>query len=124
MARILVAEDDNAMREFLAIALARSGHDVVSVEDGDSAAQTIKQNHYDLLLTDIRMPGLDGLELAQATRDRLPELPIMLITSYAAEALNARDLIERDVQVFSKPFHLHDLVRQVTHLLSGRAVTT
>lgn len=121
MARILVAEDDNAMREFLAIALARSGHDVVSVEDGDTAAQTIEQNHYDLLLTDIRMPGIDGLELARATRDRLPQLPILLITSYAAEALNASDLIKRDVRVFSKPFHLHDLVHQVTHLLSGCA---
>ena len=65
------------------------------------------------------MPVVDGLELARRARDRLPWLPIMLITSYAAEALSARDLIERDVRVFSKPFHLRDIVRQVTFLLSA-----
>jgi two-component system cell cycle response regulator CpdR len=119
MARILVAEDDDAMRQFLAVALARAGHDIVAVEDGDIAARTIEQDHYDILLSDIRMPVVDGLALARAARDRLPRLPILLITSYAAEALSARDLIARDVRIFSKPFHLHDLVRQVTHLLSA-----
>ena len=61
MARILVAEDDDAMRQFLAVALARSGHDVVAVGDGESASRNIEQNNYDLLLADIRMPGVDGL---------------------------------------------------------------
>lgn len=119
MARILVAEDDDAMRQFLAVALARSGHDVVAVGDGDSAARNIESDNYDLLLADIRMPGVDGLQLARAARDRMPKLPILLITGYAAEALGARDLIERDVRVFSKPFHLHEIVRQVAHLLAA-----
>lgn len=119
MARILVAEDDDAMRQFLAVALARSGHEVVAVGDGDSASRNIEQDDYDLLLADIRMPGIDGLQLARAARDRQPLLPILLITGYAAEALNARDLIEKDVRVFSKPFHLHEIVRQVTHLLAA-----
>ncbi len=118
MARILVAEDDDAMRQFLAVALARSGHDVVAVGDGDSAAKNIEEETYDLLLADIRMPGIDGLALARAARNRLPDLPILLITGYAADALGARDLIESDVRVFSKPFHLHEIVRQVTHLLA------
>lgn len=119
MARILVAEDDDAMRQFLAVALARSGHDVVAVGDGDSASRNILQGDYDLLLADIRMPGIDGLALARAARDRQPMLPILLITGYAAEALSARDLIDRDVRVFSKPFHLHEIVRQVSHLLAA-----
>lgn len=119
MARILVAEDDDAMRQFLAVALARSGHEVVAVGDGESASRNIEQDDYDLLLADIRMPGIDGLQLARAARDRQPLLPILLITGYAAEALNARDLIEKDVRVFSKPFHLHEIVRQVTHLLAA-----
>jgi len=118
MARILVAEDDDAMRQFLVVALARSGHDVVAVGDGDSAVRNIADEHYDLLLADIRMPGVDGLEVARAARARLPSLPILLITGYAHEALSATDLIERDVRVFSKPFHLHEIVRQVTHLLA------
>lgn len=119
MARILVAEDDDAMRQFLAVALARSGHDVVAVGDGDSAARNIEQENYDLLLADIRMPGVDGLQLARAARERQPMMPILLITGYAAEALSARDLIDRDVRVFSKPFHLHEIVRQVTYLLAA-----
>jgi two-component system cell cycle response regulator CpdR len=119
MARILVAEDDDAMRQFLAVALARSGHDVVAVGDGVSASRNIERDDYDLLLADIRMPGVDGLELARAARDRQPMMPILLITGYAAEALSARDLIEKDVRVFSKPFHLHEIVRQVSHLLAA-----
>ncbi len=119
MARILVAEDDDAMRQFLAVALARSGHDVVAVGDGAAAARNILHDTWDLLLADIRMPGIDGLELARAARHSAPRLPILLITGYAAEALGARDLIDSDVRVFSKPFHLHEIVRQVTHLLSA-----
>ena len=119
MARILVAEDDDAMRQFLAVALARSGHDVVAVADGDAAARNIEQDNFDLLLADIRMPGIDGLELARAALKRSPNLPILLITGYAADALGASDLIERDVRVFSKPFHLHEIVRQVSHLLTA-----
>ncbi len=119
MARILVAEDDDAMRQFLAVALARSGHDVVAVGDGDKAVENILRETYDLLLADIRMPGVDGLELARAARSRVPDMPILLITGYAADALNARDLIDSDVRVFSKPFHLHEIVRQVTHLLAA-----
>ncbi len=118
MARILVAEDDDAMRQFLSVALSRSGHDVVAVSDGDSALQNISRETFDLLLADIRMPGVDGLEVARAARNRMPELPIMLITGYAADALDARDLIDSDVRVFSKPFHLQEIVRQVSHLLA------
>ncbi len=107
------------MRQFLAVALARSGHDVVAVGDGDAALQSISRDTFDLLLADIRMPGADGLEVARAARSRRPELPILLITGYAADALGARDLIESDVRIFSKPFHLHEIVRQVSHLLAS-----
>ena len=107
------------MRQFLAVALARSGHDVVAVGDGDAAVENITQETFDLLLADIRMPGANGLEVARAARRRMPDLPILLITGYAADALGARDLIESDVRVFSKPFHLHEIVRQVSHLLAA-----
>ncbi len=119
MARILVAEDDDAMRQFLSVALTRSGHDVVAVSDGNSALENISRESYDLLLADIRMPGVNGLDVARAARNRMPNLPIMLITGYAADALSARDLIEADVRVFSKPFHLQEIVRQVSHLLAA-----
>ena len=76
MARILVAEDDDAMRQFLAVALARAGHDIVAVEDGDIAARTIEQDHYDILLSDIRMPVVDGLALARAARRRCSSAPV------------------------------------------------
>lgn len=120
MSRILVVENNDAMREFLAIALGRVGHDVVLVEDGDFAVQNIEMKHFDLLLTDVCLPGIDGIELVRITLARLPEFPVIIITSYPAEALNARDLIERNVQIFSKPFNLQKLVCQVTQMLSVR----
>ena len=65
MARILLAEDDDSLRAFLVTNLNRAGHEVAAYGDGDSAWEALEHGAYDLLLTDIVMPGLDGIELAR-----------------------------------------------------------
>ncbi len=88
MSRILLAEDDNDMRRFLAKALQNAGHDVVSFDNGRSAYERIREEPFTLLLTDIVMPEMDGIELARRATELDPDLKVMFITGFAAVALN------------------------------------
>lgn len=119
MAQILLAEDDTSMREFLARALGRAGHDVVPVGDGLDALAQLADTPFDLLLADVVMPGLDGIELARRAAKKQPGIKVMFITGFAAVALRAREQSPRDARVLSKPFHLRDLVDQVDLMLSA-----
>ena len=65
MTKILLAEDDDSLRSFLTAALKRAGHEVQAFEDGDKALNALEREVFDLLLTDIQMPGIDGIELAR-----------------------------------------------------------
>ena len=119
MARILLAEDDDSLRGFLARALERAGHDVRVCEDGDEALDALGDGPWDLLLTDIVMPGADGIEVARQAAASQPDLRIMFITGFAAVALNPDSNAPKDAKVLSKPFHLKDLVNEVEKLLAA-----
>ena len=77
MAQILLAEDDDSMREFLAKALTRAGHEVRAVGDGLDALTTLAEEQVDLLLADVVMPGLDGIELARRAAKEQPNIKVM-----------------------------------------------
>ena len=118
MANILLAEDDENMREFLASALRRAGHEVTAVGDGVKALYALADNPVDLLLADVVMPGLDGIELARRAAKSQPQLKVMFITGFAAVALKAREKTPLGTQILSKPFHLRELVDQVETMLA------
>ena len=117
MPHILIVEDDEAMREFLSQAISRSGYYVEAVPDGAEALRRVEQDHFDLLLTDIRMPGLDGIELARRARRRVPGLCVLLVTAYAGDALGMADLDASCTEVLSKPFNLNELIDRVETFL-------
>jgi two-component system cell cycle response regulator CpdR len=119
MARILLAEDDDSLRVFLTSSLARAGHEVESHPDGDSAWDALERGSYDLLLTDIVMPGLDGIELARRAAEVDPAMKIVFITGFAAVALAASTPAPREAKVLSKPFHLKDLVAEVERVIAA-----
>ena len=119
MAKIILAEDDEDMRRFLVRALERAGHTVVSFGEGASAFEEIKQTSYDLLLTDIVMPEMDGIELARRATEIDPDLKVMFITGFAAVALNPDSKAPKDAKILSKPFHLRDLVNEVEKMLQA-----
>ena len=119
LSRILLAEDDESMRGFLERALTKAGYDVASFANGAEAYERLKEEPFSLLLTDIVMPHMDGIELARRASELDPDLKIMFITGFAAVTLNnAADALE-DARVLSKPFHLKDLVSQVESLLEA-----
>ncbi|MEL7542266.1 MAG: response regulator [Pseudomonadota bacterium] len=116
--RILLAEDDTSMRGFLERALQRAGYDVVAFSNGVDALACAEREPFTLLLTDIVMPEMDGIELARLASEHDPDLKIMFITGFAAVTLNTEDRTPSDAKVLSKPFHLRDLVNEVDMLLA------
>ena len=119
MAKIILAEDDDDMRRFLVKALEKAGHHVTAFGEGASAFEEIKLTTFDLLLTDIVMPEMDGIELARRAADLDPHLKIMFITGFAAVALHPDSKAPKDAKVLSKPFHLRDLVAEVDRMMAA-----
>lgn len=121
MARILLTEDDEAVRSFVKRALELDGHTVQAVEDGGEAVEALarEKGAYDLLLSDIKMPVMDGIALALHTARDWPNLPILLMTGFAdqRERANGLDALVHDV--VTKPFSLADIRRAVKDALSG-----
>jgi two-component system cell cycle response regulator CpdR len=115
MIRILLAEDDQAMRTYLARALQNAGYDVTDVDRGTAALPLLEREHFDLLLSDIVMPEMDGIELAQRCAEVSPTTKVMFITGFAAVSLRASREAPH-AKVLSKPFHLRDIVMEVQRI--------
>jgi two-component system cell cycle response regulator CpdR len=119
MTKILLAEDDTDMRRFLVKALQQAGYEVISYDNGLSAYQRLREEPFELLLTDIVMPEMDGIELARRAAELDPDIKIMFITGFAAVALNPDSAAPKHAKVLSKPFHLRDLVNEVQKVLAA-----
>lgn len=103
-ASILLADDDAALRRVVQFKLKQRGFDTTAVEDGRQALSVLKKSRYDLLLSDMRMPGINGLELLEQARKIQPDLEVILITAYAeiSQAVTAVKLGAFDY--LTKPF--------------------
>jgi two-component system cell cycle response regulator CpdR len=124
MARILLAEDDQNVREFVSRALAHAGHDVVEAEDGGLASEIVvaEDGRFDLLLSDIKMPVMDGIALALSVAASHPSLKIMLMTGFADQRERAHGLDQLIYDVIPKPFTLQALMQKVDDALTGKPV--
>ncbi|NOZ42391.1 MAG: response regulator [Alphaproteobacteria bacterium] len=118
MPRILLAEDDDTMRSFLARSLEKAGYQVISVSMGSDALPLLAGGGFNLLLTDIVMPGMDGIELARRATRMQPGLHVMFITGFAAVAMDKAQDRPPNSKVLQKPFHLKDMVDEVDRLFS------
>jgi two-component system response regulator PilR (NtrC family) len=103
MARILVLDDDQGMREFMEIMLTKEGYNVTSADEPSKAINLCRKIDFDLVITDLRMPKIDGIEFLKTIKDHRPETIVILITAYASgeTAVNAMkegayDYVEKD----------------------------
>jgi len=120
MASILVAEDEESVRAFVARALEHAGHAVTTAADGLQAVDALHRERFDMLVTDIVMPNMDGITLAlKATKD-WPDMAVLLMTGYAAERQRAHNLEALIHKVISKPFEMRDFLAAVDEALAAQ----
>jgi two-component system, cell cycle response regulator CpdR len=119
MARILIAEDDEPVRGFVKRALEMDGHVIVAEPDGAAALERLEAEGgaFDLLLSDIRMPLMDGIALALAAGRSFSGLPILLMTGFADQRERAHDLDAIVQDVITKPFSLVEIRAAVARAL-------
>ncbi len=120
MAKLLIADDEAPLRELLERGLTEAGHEVTTVADGMEALQALEREAFDLLLSDITMPELDGISLALKVSKEWPGLPIVLMTGFSDQQARARNLSALVQQIIAKPFALKDLVRTVDDTLKAK----
>ncbi|RED22769.1 response regulator receiver domain-containing protein [Rhodopseudomonas thermotolerans] len=122
MARILIADDEESMRLLVARAIGMDGHETVTAEDGSEALEilTSQNGRFDLLLTDIKMPIMDGIALALAAARDFPELTILLMTGFADQRERASGLDAIVHDVVTKPFSVADIRTAVADALAAK----
>jgi excisionase family DNA binding protein len=104
--RVLVVDDEEGIRDLLAKTLALAEYDVDLSPDGGAALQRLRAYSYDLLITDLKMPGVDGLAVIRETRTFLPQLPIIIITGFSTEASAIEALNLGVTGYLTKPFRV------------------
>ncbi len=117
--KILVVDDDDQIREVLTDMLSIDGYDTVACEDGLSALKAFEEGGFDLVITDLGMPGMSGLELAEEIHVKDPKLPIAMITGWGTQ-LNHDEVALKGIRtVMSKPFHLKDIKTMISELVDS-----
>ena len=121
MAKILITEDEDTLRMFVARALRLDGHETHEAGDGAEGLEKLTEGPFDLLLSDIRMPVMDGIELTHRAAAQFPEMKILLMTGYAEQRERADDLATKIVDVVQKPFALPEIRKAVAKALASSA---
>ena len=120
MAVILIVDDDSNMRWALEKALKKDGYQIITKPDAASALQTVVEEIPDLILCDLKMPGMNGLEFLEALKTDHPQLPVIMITAYG-DADTKRKALENGAEtLFTKPIDFGAL-RSEIDLRVGRA---
>src|SRR3954467_15767049 len=104
MARILVVDDQEMMRDSLAATLAREGHEVVAAGDGQAGVSRLSSAKFDLLISDLKMPKMTGIELLAEAKKIRPEMPVVLMTAFATVATAVEAMKAGAYDYIQKPF--------------------
>lgn len=111
--KILVVDDEYYIRDLLKKSLSKEGYEVIDVENGVLAIELVEREKFDLVISDIRMPKMSGMELFRRIRSEFPDLPVILVTGYADIEGARKALKEGAVDYISKPFKLEELLKSV-----------
>src|SRR5262245_37928693 len=104
MARILVVDDQEMMRDSLAATLAREGHEIVAANDGPVAVSKLQSGRFDLLITDLKMPKMTGIELLNESKRIRPDTPVVMMTAFATVQTAVEAMRAGAYDYIQKPF--------------------
>ncbi len=119
-ARILIVDDEKFVRDLLTNVLGRRGHEVIAVCDAQQALAALKESDlFDLMLTDVVMPGMDGFDLLRRVRGAHPHVKVIVLTGYARKQSISDFLLYGADEYLSKPFQIHELVAAVDRVIGA-----
>src|ERR1700690_2361543 len=120
MPKILVIDDEADMRFAVRMLLERSGHTVTEADNGNAALAKIDEGAPDLVLLDMRLPGMDGIQILQKIREKQKDLPIIMVTGYGNVELAEQAIQLGADHYLSKPFHNKELIEVIQQILEKR----
>jgi len=122
--KILVVDDEQGLREVLSIMLKRTGYDVTSVTDGGEAVDLLNKEIFDLVITDLRMPNVDGMEVLKAAKSASPETVVLVITAFATADSAVEAMKQGAYDYLTKPFQVDEVQLIIRNALEKRRLTT
>ncbi len=123
MANILIIDDELSMREFLQILLTKEGYSVSTAGEGAKAIQLVEQENFDLVISDIKMPGMSGLEFLKQIREKGNNAPVILITAYASPEDAVEAMKGGAYDYITKPFNVDEIKSVIVAALAGRVAS-
>jgi two-component system, NtrC family, response regulator AtoC len=124
MARVLIADDEVGIRSFIADTLEMVGHEVAEARNGLEAIVELLKSPYDVLITDLKMPGADGLAVLRAARELRPGLAVILLTAHGSFELAVQDMEEGAFDYLQKPLGSPAELRRLVERAAQRSVGT
>jgi two-component system response regulator PilR (NtrC family) len=118
--RVLVVDDEQSMRELLAIMLRQAGYEVTVADGGEAAIQTLKGDSFDLVVTDLRMRKIDGLAVLKAVKDHSPRTIVLVVTAFASTETAVEAMRLGAYDYVTKPFKLEELKVTIANALERR----
>ncbi len=112
--RVLLVDDDDQVRRALGLLLKNLGYDTLLASDGEEALGIVANETLDLMISDVVMPGMDGIQLSSKVREEYPQLPILLISGYSDGTVTS----VRNTRFLRKPFSMSDLAREIRATLT------
>ncbi len=117
---ILVVDDELLIRDLLYDFFLEQGWDISIAENGQKAMEILNQKKIDLVLTDLKMPEMDGLTLTEHVRDEFPEIPVVIMTGYPSVDSAVTALRQKVVDYIIKPFNINQLYKTVEKNIKGK----
>jgi len=108
-ARVLIVDDEKSMRDLLTITLEKAGYDVTAAEGGEAAIEAIRKDSFDTIITDLRMPRVDGMQVLRAARDLSPETAVIVVTAVASTETAVEAMKLGAYDYITKPFKLDEV---------------
>ena len=124
MSKILIVDDENVILELLQTILTREGHEITTVENGADALTELKLQSYDLMITDIQMTPMDGLELLKVAKDLHPQLQVIVMTAYASVETAVEAMKNGAYDYLTKPFKVEEFLVKINRAIDFQDVIT
>lgn len=122
MAKILIVDDEKSMREFLSIVLSKEGYTVFTAADGEEALQQVEKDIFDLVITDIKMPKLSGLEVLKGVKEVSPDTIVLMITAFATTETAIEAMKQGAYNYLIKPFKIDEVKLIIRNALEKQSL--